>query len=67
VDLAGGTALVTGANRGIGRALVEELAKRPMETVFAGVRNVDAFAPVTGGQAEVRPMRSATSLTSSTS
>lgn len=57
MDLAGGTALVTGANRGIGRALVEELATRPMKEVLAGVRDPSRFAPIEGAGAPVRPVR----------
>ena len=48
MDLTGSTALVTGANRGIGRALVEALAARPLQLVLAGVRDPDAFEPVEG-------------------
>ncbi|HEY2637891.1 MAG TPA: SDR family NAD(P)-dependent oxidoreductase [Solirubrobacteraceae bacterium] len=50
------TALVTGANRGIGRALVEVLAREPLGLVLAGVRDPDAFAPVSDARAEVRPV-----------
>jgi len=56
MDLTAGTALVTGANRGIGRALVEELATRPMKRILAGVRDPDAFQPVEGGVTEVVPV-----------
>ena len=56
MDLTGRTALVTGANRGIGRAVTRALADRPLKLVLAGVRDPDAFEPVTGG-AEVRPVR----------
>ena len=36
---AGSVALVTGANRGIGLAFVQELAARGARKVYAGVRN----------------------------
>ena len=52
MDLNGSTALVTGANRGIGRAFCEALAGRPLRLVLAGVRDPDAFEPIEG----VRPV-----------
>lgn len=57
MNLEGATALVTGSNRGIGRALIEELASRPMKLVLAGVRAPEAFEPIPGARAEVRPVR----------
>src|SRR3954469_11784941 len=45
MDLSHATALVTGANRGIGRAITEALAARGA-TVLAGVRDPGAFTPL---------------------
>ena len=55
MDLTDSTALVTGANRGIGRAVCERLATRPLKLVLAAVRDVDKFEPI-AGRAEVRPV-----------
>lgn len=60
MNLAGATALVTGANRGIGRALIERLNQLPLSTVLAGVRSVEDFqAPPQrpGGICAVRAVR----------
>jgi hypothetical protein len=60
MELAGATALVTGANRGIGRALVERLSVEPLRLLLAGVRSVDEFEPVrspAGGAGAVRPVQ----------
>ena len=57
MDLNGSVALVTGANRGIGRALVERLAREPMKLVLAGVRSPEEFEPVASSSGEVRPVR----------
>ena len=60
MDLSGATALVTGANRGIGRAVTEALAAKPLSRVLAGVRDPDRFAPLSpppGAAREVRPVR----------
>lgn len=56
MDLAGATVLVTGANRGIGRAVVAELATSGVGLVLAGTRDPAAFEPVRGA-ADVRPVR----------
>ena len=39
-------ALVTGANRGIGKAIVEELLARGASKVYAGVRNTESVQPL---------------------
>ncbi|HEY5286620.1 MAG TPA: SDR family NAD(P)-dependent oxidoreductase [Solirubrobacteraceae bacterium] len=60
MDLSGKTALVTGTSRGIGRALVEQLARLPLQAVLAGVRDVESFEAVAlspGGAREVRAVR----------
>lgn len=57
MDLSGRTILVTGADGGIGRALVEELAKRDVH-LLAGMRDPGNFQPVSErGAREVRPVR----------
>jgi short-subunit dehydrogenase len=48
VEIQGSMALVTGANRGIGRAIVQTLAARGA-SVLAGVRSLDAHRHVPGG------------------
>ena len=45
MNLDGTTCLVTGANRGIGRALAAELATRPVR-LLAGVRSLDRWEPL---------------------
>jgi NAD(P)-dependent dehydrogenase (short-subunit alcohol dehydrogenase family) len=44
IQIAGTTALVTGANRGIGRALVEALLERETSKVYATARRPEALA-----------------------
>ena len=51
-DLADRTVLITGANRGIGRALVEEALRRGVRRVHAATRQ-----PFTHPDARVEPMR----------
>ena len=46
---AGKSILVTGANRGLGQALVEELLSRAAQRVYAGTRQT------TAGTSESRP------------
>ena len=56
MELTGLTAFVTGSNRGIGRAISEELASRPLELLLCGVRSEGSEPPTAppGGAREVR-------------
>lgn len=42
-NIEGGTALVTGANRGIGRAITEALLERGVRRVYAGARRAESL------------------------
>ena len=44
MKIEGSTALVTGANRGIGRAIADELLARGAAKVYAGVRDVESVS-----------------------
>ena len=58
MNLSGATALVTGSNRGIGRAIAVELAREPLDLLLCGMRSPEAFQPISAARAgEVRPVR----------
>ncbi len=46
MKIQGSVVLVTGANRGLGRAIVEELLRRGVKRVYAGARRADSLKPV---------------------
>jgi NAD(P)-dependent dehydrogenase (short-subunit alcohol dehydrogenase family) len=51
MTIANKTVLITGANRGIGRALVDDALRRGAKRVYAGTR-----APMQGGYKRVTPL-----------
>ncbi|MEU5717280.1 SDR family oxidoreductase [Streptomyces sp. NPDC020403] len=53
MDIAGSTALVTGANRGIGRRFVDELLARGAERVYAATRSPET---ITASDPRVSPL-----------
>ncbi len=56
MDLTGRTALVTGSNRGIGKAILEALAREPLGLLLAGMRSPEKFeVPPVARAKEVRP------------
>ncbi len=57
MDLTGRTALVTGSNRGIGKAIRDALAQEPLDLLMAGMRDPSKFeAPKVSRVKEVRPV-----------
>jgi uncharacterized protein len=51
MELTGTTVLVTGANRGIGRAIAERLAREPVAEILLGARDPATVAPLAKGRA----------------
>src|SRR4051794_41742087 len=56
MEISGSTALVTGANRGIGRALVEALLARGAAKVYAAARNPDSVQDLAAQDSRVVPI-----------
>ena len=57
MELQGATALITGANRGIGRAIAEALAREPLGLLLAGARNPGGMEPIVPPRAGARDVR----------
>lgn len=57
MELEGLTCLVTGANRGIGLAVAQRLAREPVR-LLVGVRELDRYEPIEAhGALEIRPVK----------
>ncbi|HYI79735.1 MAG TPA: SDR family NAD(P)-dependent oxidoreductase, partial [Thermoleophilaceae bacterium] len=59
MDLTGRTVLVTGSNRGIGRAIAEAVAARPVGLLLCGTRLPQDYPKLerpAGGAREIRPV-----------
>src|SRR3954470_488506 len=54
-EASGKTALVTGANRGIGEAIVDALVAAGTKKVYAAARNISTLAPRVGRHRSPRP------------
>ncbi|MGE0267325.1 MAG: SDR family oxidoreductase [Candidatus Omnitrophota bacterium] len=57
-NIQGSIVLITGANRGIGKAFAEELIKRGVKKIYAGARNIESLKELTALAPErIKPVR----------
>jgi NAD(P)-dependent dehydrogenase (short-subunit alcohol dehydrogenase family) len=57
MDVKGSTAVVTGANRGLGRAIVEALLARGATRVYAAARRLESVQDLAAADSRVRPLQ----------